>query len=183
MQTDSYITLGVITNVHGINGTVKVKSFTANPEDIFTYTPLVDENGREVVITKIGTHKDTFLATAAGCHTRTDAERLKGTELCVLRSQLPPLSDGEYYNDDLVGCAVVASDNTPLGMVKNMHNYGAGDLVEVTCTSTGKSELFLFAHDVQSVDVDNRIIVLQVPTYLDMKQHTHNDRVGTQCYT
>jgi 16S rRNA processing protein RimM len=62
---------------------------------------------------------------------RNAAEALRGTELTVPRSALPPLADGEYYHADLLGLPAVSSDGQPLGSVVLIENFGAGDVLEI----------------------------------------------------
>jgi 16S rRNA processing protein RimM len=62
---------------------------------------------------------------------RTAAEALRGTELTVPRSALPPLAEGEYYHADLVGLAAVSDAGEPLGTVIAVENFGAGDILEI----------------------------------------------------
>ncbi|MGH6784901.1 MAG: ribosome maturation factor RimM, partial [Sphingomicrobium sp.] len=62
---------------------------------------------------------------------RTAAEALRSTALTVPRSALPALDDGEYYHADLIGLAAVNAANEPLGRVTAIHNFGAGDIIEI----------------------------------------------------
>jgi 16S rRNA processing protein RimM len=68
---------------------------------------------------------------------RAAAEKLRGTELTVPRSALPPLEDGEYYHTDLIGLAAVSDTGEALGTVVAVENYGAGDILEIE-RPTGK---------------------------------------------
>ena len=175
-MTNNLITIGVITNAHGVKGAVKIKSFTENPEDIFAYAPVYNAEGLEMKITKIGGAKGLYMAQVQGCNNRTDAETIKGMEICVLRNQFPALEHGEYYHTDLVGCTVTDTQNAPIGTVKGLHNYGAGDLIEVLFTDKKNTDLFVFASDVGDIDVDNKTVVLHVPhaVYADENHTTTN---------
>jgi 16S rRNA processing protein RimM len=62
---------------------------------------------------------------------RTAAEALRGTELTVPRSALPPLAEGEYYHADLIGLAAVTPAGEPVGRVVLVENFGAGDVLEI----------------------------------------------------
>src|SRR5690606_22675884 len=61
---------------------------------------------------------------------RNRAEALRGTELAVPRSALPPLAEGEYYHADLIGLAAVTRDGALLGTCVAVENFGAGDILE-----------------------------------------------------
>jgi len=62
---------------------------------------------------------------------RNAAEGLRGTELTVPRSALPPLEEGEYYHADLIGLAVVSTEGEAIGRVVAIDNFGAGDVIEI----------------------------------------------------
>ena len=71
------------------------------------------------------------IARIAEVNDRNAAEALRGTELTVPRSALPPLSDGEYYHADLIGLAVISTLNEVIGTVVAIDNFGAGDVLEI----------------------------------------------------
>jgi 16S rRNA processing protein RimM len=124
--------VGIITGAQGVRGAVRIKSFTAVPEDVAAYGPVADEAGqREFVVRPVGRAKGVVIATIAGVADRDAAERLKGMRLYVARDKLPAPGEEEYYHADLIGLAAVLRDGTPLGRVRAVHEYGAGDSLEV----------------------------------------------------
>ena len=127
------ICLGVITGAHGVRGLLRIKSFTAAPADIAAYGPLEDEAGtRRFEVTVKGETKGLVLAALAGVEDRDAAEALKGTRLYIERAALPPLEDEEeYYHADLIGLMAETRDGQGLGRVVAVHNFGAGDLLEI----------------------------------------------------
>ena len=62
---------------------------------------------------------------------RSAAEKLRGTTLTVPREALPPLLEGEYYHTDLIGLAAATAGGVALGEVIAVHNFGAGDVIEI----------------------------------------------------
>jgi len=124
--------VGVITGAQGVRGAVRIKSFTVVPEDVAAYGPVADEKGhREFTLRPVGRAKGVVIATIAGVTDRDGAERLKGVRLYVARDRLPAPGKEEYYHADRVGLAAVLRDGTPLGQVRAVHEYGAGDSIEV----------------------------------------------------
>ena len=75
--------------------------------------------------------KDHLVATFKGVTTRDEAERLNGIELYVAREKLPATDEDEYYHTDLIGLAAVTTDGDALGRVLAIHNFGAGDIIEI----------------------------------------------------
>jgi 16S rRNA processing protein RimM len=128
--------VGIITGAQGVRGAVRIKSFTAVPEDVAAYGPVADEAGqREFVLHPVGRAKGVVIATIACVADRDAAERLKGVRLYVARDKLPAPGEEEYYHADLIGLAAVLRDGTPLGRVRAVHEYGAGDSLEVLSES------------------------------------------------
>jgi 16S rRNA processing protein RimM len=128
--------VGIITGAQGVRGAVRIKSFTAVPEDVAVYGPVADEAGqRAFVLRPVGRAKGVVIATIAGVADRDAAERLKGVRLYVARDKLPAPGEEEYYHADLIGLAAVLRDGTPLGRVRAVHEYGAGDSLEVASES------------------------------------------------
>ena len=160
------ICLGVIAGAHGVRGLVKVKSFTETAEDLTAYGPLTDEAGaRRFELTVTGRAKDALLARIEGVADRDQAQALKGTRLYVARDALPALDEEEtYYHADLIGLAAEDRDGRPLGRVRAVHNFGAGDLLELDGGPDGPSLLLPFTQAaVPVVDLAGGRIVVEPP--------------------
>ena len=121
MSPDTPVTLAVITGAHGVTGEVRLKLFTA---DLSAYRSF---NGGTLTLKSLRNG----IARFAEVPDRNAAERLRGTELTVPRSALPPLAEGEYYHVDLLGLACVSSEGKPLGRVVAIDDFGAGDVIEI----------------------------------------------------
>jgi 16S rRNA processing protein RimM len=150
---------------HGVRGEVRLRSFTQEPEAFSSYGPLESEDGaRRFTIEALRPAKDHFVARLAGVNDRDAAERLTNLRLYVPRTALPPVEDGEtFYHADLVGLAAVTPDGTALGTVAAMHNFGAGDLVEIR-REGGEPLLIPFTDaTVPQVDLKARRIVVNPP--------------------
>ena len=117
---------------HGIRGEVRLRSFTGDPMAIASYGPLESEDGtRRFTIETLRPAKDHFVARLEGVGDRNAAEQLTNLRLYVARDRLPPAGDGEFYHADLVGLAAVTPDGAALGTVTAVHNFGAGDVIEI----------------------------------------------------
>jgi 16S rRNA processing protein RimM len=125
--------LGIVTGPHGVRGAVRVKSFTEDPAAIGAYGPLSDAAGtRHFALTVRGLGKGVVLAELEGVADRDAAEALRGLHLYVDRERLPPADADEFYQADLIGLPVVLADGKPLGRVAALHDYGAGQSLEIT---------------------------------------------------
>jgi len=151
---------------HGLRGEVKLRSFTADPTAVKDYGPLEDESGtKRFAIEAIRPAKDCLVARLVGVHDRTAAEALRGLKLYVPRERLPPPDDEDtFYHADLVGLQATASDGSALGTVVAVHNFGAGDLIEIAPASGGASVMLPFnAAVVPRVELAAGTIIVDPP--------------------
>ena len=103
------------------------------------------------------------MATLKGVTTRNEAERLNGIELYVAREKLPATEDDEYYHADLIGLAAVTAADEPLGKVIAIHNFGAGDIIEIA-PPRGPTMLLPFTNAVvPTVDFAGGRVVIELP--------------------
>ena len=149
---------------HGVRGEVRLWSFTEDPMAVTSYGPLESEDGRQrFTIEALRPAKDHFVARLAGVGDRTAAEKLTNIKLYVSRDRLPPVEDDEtFYHADLVGLAAVTPDGVALGTVTAVHNFGAGDLIEIKPAAGGESLLVPFTDAaVPEIDIAaGRIVVV-----------------------
>ncbi len=139
------VCLGQFGAAHGVRGEVRLRSFTSDPAAIANYGPLEAEDGRVFEITSLRPARDHFVATLAGIGDRKAAERLANIKLYVPRDRLPaPEQADEFYHADLIGLTAVDRAGEKLGTVVAIHNFGAGDLIEVRPEAGGNTELVPF---------------------------------------
>ncbi len=161
-----HILLGVITSAHGIRGEVKLRSFSAVPENITSYGPLKDKSGRIIPLTVIGGTKDMLIARIKGVNTREEAEALRNTELFVPREALPPPQENEYYHEDMTGLVLLTEDGKQYGVITGMHNFGAGDLVAVKRDSQEEEFLPFLRAIFSRIDFDKGVCTVIPPEIL-----------------
>jgi 16S rRNA processing protein RimM len=153
---------------HGVRGAVKLWTFTEDPLAVKRYGPLMTKDGaRQFELTHVREAKDHLVATLKGIATREDAERLNGVELYIAREKLPATDDDVYYHADLIGLAAVNAANEPLGRVIAIHNFGAGDIIEIV-PPQGSTMLLPFTNAVvPTVDLANGRVVIELPAEID----------------
>ncbi len=130
---ENRVCIGAFAGAHGVKGAALIKTFTETPENIAAYGPVKTENGeRSFTLTFIRAGKPGFvIVSAPEISSREDAQALKGQRLYVGRSQLPPPDEDEFYHQDLIGLDAIDENGEPLGFVKAVYNFGAGDLIEL----------------------------------------------------
>jgi 16S rRNA processing protein RimM len=155
------VLLGEIGAAQGLKGEVRLRSYTQDPAAIARYGPLDDEHGRQIEIESLRVTPKALVARIKGVTTREGAEALNHTKLYIARSRLPEREDEEWYHSDLIGLAVVGIDGARIGTVIAVHNFGAGDLIEVKPTAGGPTGLVPFTRDaVPEVDIEGGRLVL-----------------------
>jgi 16S rRNA processing protein RimM len=153
---------------HGVRGAVKLWTFTEDPLAVMQYGALATKDGsRSFEIATAREAKGHLVATLKGIATREDAERLNGVELYIAREKLPATVEDEYYHTDLIGLAAVDAADQPLGRVIAIHNFGAGDIIEIA-PPHGATMLLPFTNAVvPSVDLAGGRVVIELPAEIE----------------
>lgn len=156
-----------------MRGAVKLWTFTEDPLAVQSYGPLTTKDGaRQFEITSVREAKDHLVATFKGIADRNDAEKLNGIELYVPRENLPATDDDEYYHADLIGLAAVDAGGEPLGRVVAIHNFGAGDIIEIA-PPAGMTLLLPFTNAVvPTVDLAGGRVVIELPQEIEGDEPT-----------
>lgn len=128
------VCLGAFAGAHGVNGDAKIKTFTEKPENIAAYGPVETEDGKRTFTFNIAKvlKGGLVIVRAPEIASREDAESLKGVRLYVDRNALPEPDEDEFYLDDLVGLTALGETGAPMGFVKAVYNFGAGDVIELS---------------------------------------------------
>ncbi len=129
MAQDKPVTLAAVSGAVGVTGEVRLKLFGEGIAQLKQYKSF---NGGTLNLTKIREdNKGGAVARFAEVTDRNAAEALRSTVLTIPRSSLPALGEGEYYHADLIGLAAESDTGEALGIVKDVANYGATDLIEI----------------------------------------------------
>lgn len=129
----SRVCLAQVVGVHGVRGLVRVKLFGDDPASLTAYGPLSNEAGtRRFTLVPQSPAKGVWVTRIEGVADRTAAEALRGTTLWIDRAALPPAEDEDtFYHADLIGLRADLSDGTPFGTVRAVHDFGAGEILEI----------------------------------------------------
>ena len=130
-KTPKLTCVAAVAGAHGVHGNLKVKSFTDDPLAFASYGPLLDETGAHLFTPKNARPVGRFYSLSVKEKmTREQVEAFKSTKLYVPRDALPEVDEDEFYHSDLIGMTVT-SDGAVLGTVADVHNFGAGDTLEI----------------------------------------------------
>jgi 16S rRNA processing protein RimM len=168
---EEWVTVARLVKARGIHGEIAADSLSSHPERFANLgtARLFDAErqspGPTVQLENAWQHGERVILKFSGVDTMSDAERLAGMELQVPLAERPPAPEGEYYQTDLVGCAIVGRDGSEIGVVTGVESFGGPDLLVVK----GKREFrvpFVRAVCVE-IDVAGRRIVVELPEGLE----------------
>ncbi len=156
------IVVGVLKGAHGVRGDVRVKSFTADPQDCFAYGALLDDTGETVLTPRnVRATKDHFIVSPLQPRQKEAWDALRGTFLHVPRDAFPQTGEDEYYIADLVGLEVFGGGGEKRGQIKAVQNYGADDLLEIQPETGGNSIFVPFTRaDVPTVNLAAKRVII-----------------------
>ena len=160
-NADRNVCFAVVTSVIGVKGYVRVRTFTESPYDIEKFDLFDPKTSAHYRFSVLEVKKDCVIAKVEGINNRTEAEKLRNVNLCVKRSALAPLPKDEYYHSDLIGLDVYDVDGYSVGVVKNVLNFGAGDILDINEIAADKSVYYPFIKQfISSIDLRSRRIVV-----------------------
>jgi 16S rRNA processing protein RimM len=174
LKRDGRICVAKIGAPHGVRGEVRLWTFTEDPQKVVSYGPLETEDGvRQFKIARLRATTNYLVATIDGVTSREAAQQLNGVELFVRRDRLPDPADGEFYHADLIGLAAETARGEGLGTVVALHNFGAGDIIEIAPTR-GPTIMLPFSNAVVPVvDIKAGKLVIERPGEIEGEPSDH----------
>ena len=172
-NSEKRVCLGRIKGPHGLQGELRVQTFTELPENIAAYGALSDASGgRQFEITRLRIAKKDVIIRLKDVNDRAAAEALRGVKLCVTRAQLGEPEDEEsWFYADLIGLVAVDDKGDAFAHVKSVQDFGAGDLLELLITATGKTEFIPFTREaVPQIDLNAGQLTVVLPRELPEEQ-------------
>lgn len=165
------ILLGIVTGVHGLKGDVRVKTFTEAPERLGEYAVLRTPEGRRLEVASLRVARsDGAVVRFKGVDDRQSAESLVDAKLLVERAALPQTAPDEFYHADLIGLRAQDGEGRQIGEIRAIHNFGAGDVIELERLGGG-TLLLPFTRDfVPKVDFANGCVTVSEPEDVEARE-------------
>ncbi len=158
---DDLVEIGHILGVHGVKGQVKVFSNTSPRENIVTYSPwIIKHRGLKTTFKVSGNCQGkNVVARLEGVNDRNQAQEMTGARIFISNSQLPHLTEGEYYWSQLMGLQVISTENIEFGYIDHLLETGANDVMVV---QGDKERLIPYVMNevIKSIDLDKRQIIV-----------------------
>lgn len=163
----NFITVGQFGAVHGLQGWLKLHSYTDPEDNIFSYHPWwwsTNPASNPILLSLEDTrrHHGSLLVKLKGCDNPDAARRYVNGTIVIEASQLPALAEGEYYWQDLVGFRVMNHQDKELGVVKRLIATGANDVLVVQRSEDGKEVLipYVLDHVIKQIKPSEKLIVV-----------------------
>lgn len=157
-----FFRIGLILRPHGVHGEVKLLPLTDNPSRFKKLKEAyleVSEGRYEpiMVLSAKSAAENSAIAKIDGVDTVEQAEALRNKYLCVDRAHAVKLPEGTYFVRDIIGCRVVSSNGSELGIVEDVYETNANDVYVVR--GDRKLSVPALKKLLDKVDIDNKLIV------------------------
>jgi len=175
-MTSKLVLVGRVAGAFGVKGEVRLTAYTAQPEALLAYRDLKRQDGSPGLTLLSGrAQKGDIVARAREIATKEEADALRGLLLHVPREALPEPDEDEYYLTDLIGMAAVTPQGEPLGKVKAVQDFGAGDILEID-PGRGPTWYLPFTRDcVPEVDIaGGKVTVVRPQEVSDQERRSQN---------
>lgn len=163
------VTVGQVGGTYGVQGWVRIISFTDPPSNLLDYQPwhlrlaeagIEDAEWQPSALEAVRPHSTGYVARFSGVDNRDAALHLSKAEIAVPRSCLPRADEGEFYWRDLIGLQVVDQNGVDLGVVERLMPTGVHDVLVVEGGKQGGEAVlipFVSAH-VGAVRIQDGVI-------------------------
>ena len=132
MAADRLILVGRVAGAFGVKGEVRLTAYTSDPMALKAFRALLREDGSPgLTVLAARPVKDGIICRVAELDSKEAADALRGTRLYVPRASLPEPDEEEYYLADLIGLAARLDTGEVAGRIKAVHDFGAGDILEI----------------------------------------------------
>lgn len=134
-EMKSPVELGRFGSVYGVRGWIRIHSYTEDPESIFDYQPWYisssDGTWRSLCLEEWKRHGNGYICKLDGFDQREESQSMTGVSVYVDESSLPPLPEGEFYLNELLGMRVINTEGYDLGVVDSFLETGANMVLVV----------------------------------------------------
>lgn len=167
------VLIGEFGRAQGLQGDIRLKSFTEEPEQIAAYSPLLSSTGKPLNLYNLrfapGRARDIFLVRIEGIENRNEAEQLTNTKIYTLRDSLAVSDDeDEFLLIDLIGLNAFDENGEKIGTVTAVPNYGGGDLIEIRLDDQTETVLLPFTRQfIPEIDIPKGRLVAVLDDELD----------------
>ena len=158
MNKSNLVHVGTFGSAIGLKGEVKLNLLTSTI-DVFKSLGEYYNSDQSIKwsFESVVMRQEKCVAMPSHCKNRNDAEELKNQKIFSFKENFPLTDPNKYFVNDLIGCEIIHKNRTSLGKVINVHNFGAGDLLE-TVHKNKRIYIPLNDENVMTVDIKKKLI-------------------------
>ena len=132
-MSSAKVTIGKIVSPHGVKGLFKVLVFSANEDTFFSHKSYFKVKNKKIDIIKKFNKGNFIICESTGIQSREQVSEIINEDIVVSATDLKKNNnnENEFFHRDLIGCKVINFNSEDIGNVKAIHNFGAGDLLEL----------------------------------------------------
>ena len=112
------------------------------------------------VVESVREHKNVALFKLTNIDTPEAALPLIGQEVYADRDDLPPLPEGRYYAEDLIGLSVLSTEGEALGKITDVFSTGSNDVYEITDNAKKKTLIPAIRDVVKAIDLSAGVMTI-----------------------
>lgn len=161
-DTQQWVAMGYIKGVFGIKGWLKIAANTEYTDSLLDYPEWQLRKDGKTLTVSVEAGKavgDELQVKFDGIDDRDQAFLLRGYTIEIPRSEFAPTEEDEFYWADLVGMTVINQEGITLGLVKNLMETGANDVLVID-GEYGQKLIPFVSQYVGNVDADNKTITV-----------------------
>ena len=127
------VTIGKIVSPHGVKGLFKVLVYSDNEDSFFSNKSYFKVKNKKIDIIKKFNKGNFIVCESTTIKSREQVSEILNEDIVISATNLKKNNNNnnEFFHRDLIGCKVINFNAEDIGNVKAIHNFGAGDLLEL----------------------------------------------------
>ena len=127
------VTIGKIVSPHGVKGLFKVLVYSENEDSFFSHKSYFKVKNKKIDIIKKFNKGNFIVCESTTIQSREQVNEIINEDIVISATDLKKNynNKNEFFHRDLIGCKVINFNSEDIGNVKAIHNFGAGDLLEL----------------------------------------------------
>lgn len=168
-SVDQLLLVGTLSTAHGVRGQLKLIALTATERLRRVKSVYVGEKAVRYRLLRIAEQKPGHLIVAlSGVGTREAADELRGQEMFIAEGDAEPLGEDEYFLHDLPGLRVDTVDGEHIGVVREVIETGANEVLVVTRPAGGDALIPMIRDVVKRLDLVGKVVEIEpIPGLLE----------------